>query len=85
MQRHVVELDRLALPPTRGASKEDAINNLSEISVGRMFLCESIFNYRGTSLVRSRASLGPYSRTVSRALAKEAGACERGNPVVPRT
>ena len=42
--------------------------------------CE--FKYRGTLLIRNRLPLGPYSRTMPRALGGGAVSYERGTPVL---
>ena len=40
-----------------------------------------ILHYRGTSLIRNSAPLGPYSRNMPRALGGGGGSYERGTPV----
>ena len=46
-----------------------------------MKCAEATGDYRGTSLIRNRAPLGPYSRTMPRVLGGSAVSDGRGTPV----
>ena len=55
---------------------------MSEWGLGFRDSISGVGTYRGTSLIRNSAPLGPYSRTMPRALGVSALSYERNIPVV---